>query len=109
MKENVRKGGRLCVVTEGQMASAQRRTEAACARFTAGNIYFTEMGLSGRGPLPTHTPRAALGAAPGGVVLHNLTPGCTPAHKSFVLLMANTRKERKAENKWLSPPSPLFP
>lgn len=75
----------------------------------SGKHLFHRNGSLWKGPLPTHTPRAALGAAPGGVVLHNLTPGCTLAHKSFVLLMANTRKERKAENKWLSPPSPLFP
>lgn len=72
----------------------------------SGNISFTEMSLCGSFPFPPHTrtPRAALGGAPGGVVLHNLTPGCIPAHKSFVLLMANIRRERKAE----SHPPPSF-
>lgn len=74
MKEYLRWEGWLHIVMEGQMASAQKRTEYMYKIYNR-NISSTEISLSGS---PIHT--AALGAVWGRITLYNLTPGCTLVH-----------------------------
>lgn len=108
MKENARKGGWLCIVTEGQMASAHRRTEAACARFTAGNLSFTEMSLSGRPP-PLHThleqPSVQLQAGLCYTISHLGAPRLTEASYCWWRTLEGNGRQRA--NGFWTPPSPL--